>query len=119
LNTRPQTFNLGDLIYLRVLKRAFDHCCAAGGEFGDQQGLFLDTDQAPALRGWVAAAALVAGWRQLGHLLEPAANQRLIRDYASAVAAFNDLVREHLGADMPQKRLVRQRNFGPAVRSAG
>jgi hypothetical protein len=32
------------------------------------------------------------------------------------VAAFNDLVREHLIADMPQKKLYRQRNFGPAVR---
>ncbi len=119
LNTYPQTFNEGDLIYLRCLKRAFDHCRASGGVFGDQQGLSLETDEAPIERGWVAAAALVAGWRQFGHLLEPAANQRLIRDQASAVAAFNDLVREHLVADMPQKKLYRQRAFGPAVRTAG
>ena len=39
LNTDPQTFNAGDLIYLRCLKRAYDHCRAAGGTFGDQQGL--------------------------------------------------------------------------------
>jgi hypothetical protein len=117
LNTDPQTFNAGDLIYLRCLKRAFDHCRAAGGVFGDQQGLLLETDESPAERGWVAAAALVAGWRQFGHLLEPAANQRLIRDQASAVAAFNDLVREHLVADLPQKKLYRQRSFGPAVRT--
>ena len=119
LNTDPQTFNAGDLVYLRVLKRAYDHCRAAGGNFGDQQGLSLETDEAPVMRGWAAAAALVAGWRQFGHLLEPAANQRLIRDQASAVAAFNDLVREHLVADMPQKKLYRQRAFGPAVRTAG
>jgi hypothetical protein len=119
LNTQPHTFNDGDLIYLRCLKRAYDHCRPAGGTFGDQQGLSLETDEAPVMRGWAAAAALVAGWRQFGHLLEPAANQRLIRDQASAVAAFNDLVREHLVADMPQKKLYRQRTFGPGVRTAG
>ncbi len=119
LTTDPQTFNAGDLIYLRCLKRAYDHCRAAGGVFGDQQGLVLETDEAPVARGWAAAAALVAAWRQFAHLLEPAANQRLIRDQAQAVAAFNDLVREHLVADMPQKKLYRQRAFGPAVRTAG
>jgi hypothetical protein len=116
LNTGSQTFNAGDLIYLRCLKRSFDHCRASGGVWGEQTGLLLETDEAPITVGWAAAAALVAGWRQFGHLLEPAANQRLIRDQMSAVAAFNDLVREHLVADMPQKKLYRQRNFGPAVR---
>jgi hypothetical protein len=119
LNTQPHTFNDGDLIFLRVLKRAYDHCRPAGGVFGDQAGLSLETDEAPVTAGWGAAAALVAGWRQFGHLLEPAANQRLIRDQASAVAAFNDLVREHLIADMPQKKLYRSRSFGPGVRTAG
>jgi hypothetical protein len=116
LNTGHQTFNDGDLIYLRCLKRSYDHCRASGGVWGAQAGLSLETDEAPITAGWGAAAALVAGWRQFGHLLEPAANQRLIRDQMSAVAAFNDLVREHLVADMPQKKLYRQRNFGPAVR---
>jgi hypothetical protein len=116
LNTGSQTFNAGDLIYLRCLKRSYDHCRAGGGVWGERAGLLLETDEAPVTAGWAAAAALVAGWRQFGHLLEPAANQRLIRDQMSAVAAFNDLVREHLIADMPQKKLYRQRNFGPAVR---
>jgi len=119
LQTGSMTFSTGDLIFLRCLKRGYDHCRGAGGNFGDQQGLLLETDEAPIERGWAAAAALVAGWRQFGHLLEPAANQRLIRDQASAVAAFNDLVREHLVADMPQKKLYRPRTFGPAVRMAG
>ena len=114
-----QTFNTGDTIWLRFLKRAYDHCRtvrrqlrrAAGTGAGDRRGAGDDA-------GWAAAAALVAGWRQFGHLLEPAANQRLIRDQQSAVAAFNDLVREHLVADMPQKKLYRRRSFGPAVRIA-
>lgn len=118
LNTQGQTFNTGDLIYLRCLKRAYDHCRPAGGTFGDQAGLTLETDEAPIERGWAASAALVAGWRQFAHLLEPAANQRLIRDQTAAVAAFNDLVREHLVADMPQKKLYRTRSFGPAVRTS-
>ena len=75
LNTQPHTYNAADLIYLRVLKRAYDHCRASGGVYGDQAGLVLETDEAPLVRDWVAAAALVAGWRQFGHLLEPAANQ--------------------------------------------
>ena len=118
LNTMSQTFNTGDVIWLRFLKRAYDHCRPAGGNFGDQQGLSLENDEAPIIHGWAAAAALVAGWRQFGHLLEPAANQRLIRDQQSAVASFNDLVREHLVADLPQKKLYRRRSFGPAVRIA-
>ena len=118
LNTMSQTFNTGDTIWLRFLKRAYDHCRAAGGTFGDQQGLLLETDEAVITAPWGAAAALVAGWRQFGHLLEVAANQRLIRDQQSAVAMFNDLVREHLVADMPQKKLYRRRSFGPAVRIA-
>ena len=118
LNTMSQTFNTGDTLWLRLLKRSYDHCRASGGVFGEQQGLSIDTDEAPVMAGWGAAAALVAGWRQFGHLLEPAANQRLIRDQQSAVASFNDLVREHLVADMPQKKLYRRRSFGPAVRIA-
>ena len=118
LNTMSQTFNTGDTLWLRLLKRSYDHCRAAGGVYGEQQGLSLDTDEAVPTAGWGAAAALVAAWRQFGHLLEPAANQRLIRDQQSAVASFNDLVREHLVADMPQKKLYRRRSFGPAVRVA-
>jgi hypothetical protein len=120
LNTGSMTFSDGDLIYLRCLKRAYDHCRFEGsGDFGNQAGLSNETDDAPVARDWVAAAALVAGWRQFGHLLEPAANQRLIRDQATAVGWFNDLVREHLVADMPQRKLYRPRTFGPAVRVAG
>ena len=93
------------------------------GNFGDQQGLLLETDESRA-DGRLGALPQRYWWLELAavrtRLLEPAAaNQRLIRDQQSpAVASFNDLVREHLVADMPQKKLYRRRSFGPAVRIA-
>src|SRR5262245_25747800 len=83
-NTGGRTFAAGDQIWLRCYKRAFDHCRQAGGTYGDQFGLFLETDEAPVERDWLTSSALVIGWRRFGHILEPMANQRLVRDQAAA-----------------------------------
>lgn len=115
-NTGSRTFNDGDLIYLRCYKRGFDHCRPAGGSFGDQSGLTAETDEAPVEREWLVAASLLIAWRRYGHLLEPIANQRLIRDQASAAAWFSDKTHEHFNAVVPQLTLRRARSFGPAFR---
>jgi len=115
-NTGSRTFNVGDQIYLRCYKRGFDHCRPAGGDYGDQVGLTLETDEAPIERDWLVSAALVVGWRRFGHLLEPAANQRLIRDAMAAAAWFADRTHEHFTAVQPQLTLRRARRFGPAFR---
>ena len=115
-NTGSRTFNAGDTIYLRCYKRAFDHCRAAGGAYGDQSGLALETDEAPIERDWLVSAALTVGWRRFGHLLEPLANQRLVRDAAMAAAWFADRTREHFTAVAPQLTLRRARRFGPVFR---
>jgi hypothetical protein len=116
LNTGSRTFADGDTIYLRCYKRAFDHCRASGGSFGDQFGLFNETDEAPCERDWLTSSALTIGWRRFGHILEPLANQRLIRDATAAAAWFSDRTREHFTAVQPQLTLRKARSFGPAFR---
>jgi hypothetical protein len=117
LNTGSRSFQAGDLLYLRCLKRAYDHCRVAGGEFGTQAGLRAETDEAPVERDWLASAALVVAWRRFAHLLEPQANQRLIRDQQAAAAWFSDRCREHFTAPLPGHTLKPRRFFGPAVRT--
>jgi len=119
LNTGTTSFVDGDVLWLRVLKRAYDHCRSSGGVYGEQQGLVLETDEAPCERDWVASSALVIAWRRFAHLLEPQANQRLIRDQAAAAAWFTDRCREHFSAPLPQRTLRRRRYFGPPRQLAG
>lgn len=115
-NSGSRTFNAGDQIWLRCYKRAFDHCRVAGGTYGDQSGLFLETDEAPIERDWLVSAALTVGWRRFGHILEPMANQRLIRDQAAAVTWFSDRTHQHFQAVQPQLTLRCARRFGPVFR---
>jgi hypothetical protein len=119
LNTGTTTFVDDDVLWLRVLKRAYDHCRVAGGVFGQQSGLVLETDEAPCERDWVSSSALVIAWRRYAHLLEPQANQRLVRDQAAAAAWFTDRCREHFTAPLPQRTLRRKRYFGPPRQLAG
>ena len=116
LNTGSRSFNAGDTLYLRCYKRAYDHCRAAGGAFGSQSGLSWETDEAPVERDWLVAASLTVGWRRFGHILEPLANQRLIRDATAAAAWFADRTREHFTAVAPQLTLRKARRFGPVFR---
>jgi len=118
LNTGARTFNGDEILYLRCLKRAYDHCRPAGGEFGEQVGLELETDEAPIEADWLASSALVIAWRRFAHLLEPLANARLVRDQQIAAAWFTDRCREHFSGPLPQRTLRRRRQFGPAFRSA-
>lgn len=117
LNTGTRTFRSTETLYLRCLKRAYDHCRPSGGSYGDQSGLSLDTDEAPVEREWLTASALTIAWRRFGHVLEPLANQRLIRDQQTAAAWFSDLTREHFTAPLPARTLKRKRQFGPVAMS--
>jgi hypothetical protein len=115
LNTGTWGFVAGDVIYLRCLKRAFDHCRPAGGSWGDQRGLSAEDDEAPVDREWLASSATTIAWRRFAHILEPIANARLIRDQATAAAWFTDQCRVHFSAPLPARTLRRQRMFGPAA----
>jgi hypothetical protein len=115
-NSHYRTFNADDVLYLRCYKRAYDHCRVAGGAFGEQSGLLLETDEAPIERDWAVSSALLVGWRRFGHLLEVAANQRLVRDQAQAAAWFNDRTHQHFSAVAPTLTFRRARRFGPVFR---
>lgn len=115
-NSGSRTFNTGDQIWLRCYKRAYDHCRQSGGTFGDQVGLVAETDESPIERDWLVSSALLVGWRRFGHILEPLANQRLIRDQTAAAAWFSDRTHEHFTAVQPQLTLKRARQFGPVFR---
>ena len=115
-NTGSRTFNAGDQIWLRCYKRAFDHCRQSGGTYGDQVGLFRETDECPVERDWLVSSALLIGWRRYGHILEPLANQRLVRDQQSAAVWFSDRTFQHFQAVKPQLTLRPARRFGPAFR---
>ena len=112
-NTGARSFNANDVLYLRCYKRAYDHCRPAGGSYGDQVGLELDTDEAPIERDWLASSALTVGWRRFGHILEPIANQRLIRDQVTAATWFADRARQHFTAVAPSLTFRPARRFGP------
>lgn len=114
LNTRGRSFNVGDTLFFRCLKRAYDHCRMAGGEYGEQSGLSLETDEAPVSREWLVASALTIAWRRYAKLLEVNANQRLIRDQVSAAMWFSDQCHKNLGAVKPQMTYTPPRRFGPA-----
>ncbi|HYW88601.1 MAG TPA: hypothetical protein VFB50_12575, partial [Chloroflexota bacterium] len=62
-NSGSRTFNPGDQIWLRCYKRAYDHCRVGGGTYGEQSGLYLESDEAPVTRSWATASALIVGWR--------------------------------------------------------
>lgn len=115
-NTDARTFNANEVLYLRCYKRAYDHCRAAGGVYGEQSGLFAETDEAPIERDWAVSSALLVGWRRFGHILEPLANQRLLRDQASASVWFSDRTRQHFTAVAPTLTFKRARRFGPVFR---
>jgi hypothetical protein len=112
-NSIGRTFNENEILYFRCYKRAYDHCRPAGGVFGDQQGLTLETDEAPIERDWLASSALTVGWRRFAHILEPVANQRLVRDQVSAAAWFADRSRQHFTAVAPTLTFRPARQFGP------
>jgi hypothetical protein len=118
-NTGTRTFNTNEVLYLRCLKRAYDHCRPSGGVFGEQSGLREETDEAPIELDWLASSALVIAWRRYGHMLEPGANQRLIRDQAAAAAWFSDRCREHFSAPLPARTFKPRRFFGPPRLAAG
>jgi hypothetical protein len=113
LNTWTRSFQDGDLLYLRCLKRAYDHCRPTDGFFGEQAGLVAETDEGPVEPDWLVSSALVLAWRRFGHMLEPLANNRLIRDQATAAAWFTDNCRKHFTQPLPARTLKRKRQFGP------
>jgi hypothetical protein len=88
-------WNGTELLYVRIVKRSYDHCRAAAGVFGGQSGLTLDTDEAPINLEWLGAAALVEIWRRNSQILETASRVRLVPNLADAAARFSYLTHQN------------------------
>jgi hypothetical protein len=102
---RGRSFSASEqTIYLQAIKPAYYHCRAAGGVYGSQSGLSLESDECPVAVDWVAAGTLVEAWRDFGHLLEAAANQKLARDRQEAAAWFTRLSNDNFVPPIPRLR---------------
>lgn len=108
-------------IYVRAIKPAYYHILPSGGStWGSQSGLSAEGDQAVPLEDWVAAATLVEAWRRYGHLIEPLANQRLIRDRQEAAQWFSELTARYFNPPPLEFRDIetwgpRQQAWGPFI----
>lgn len=116
LEHQGQYFNGNELIYVRCIKPAFYHCAASGGVFGTQAGLTLDTDIAPISEDWLAAATLVEAWRRYGQILDPQADQRLIRNRAEAASWKTDCQSTYFS--LPPLQFMPLSHFGPYANRA-
>ncbi len=64
LNTPNRTVSTGETWYARVFKPAYFHCRPSGGNYGDQSGLSLETDECPIEPEFVAWAAICMAFQQ-------------------------------------------------------
>jgi hypothetical protein len=85
------SWNGTEILYVRVIKEAYDHCRPTAGVWGAQSGLVLDTDQAPVNVEWLGAAALVEVWRRNSQILETSSRARQAPNLADAAARFSYL----------------------------
>lgn len=111
------SFSATDNLYMRVCKRAYDHCKPTNGEYGDQSGLSVDTDVAPVDLEWLGAAVLVEAWRRFSQILESASRVRMVPDRQEAAARFSVLTHQQFE---PWPLTLTPRPYGgPSQRSSG
>ncbi|MDE2096679.1 MAG: hypothetical protein KGL39_05475 [Patescibacteria group bacterium] len=99
-------------MYVFAIKPAYYHVNS-----GAQSGLSLESDTAEPLVDRVAAGTLVEAWRRYGHLIEPIANQRLIRDRTEAEQWFSQLNARDF--ELPSLEFRPITTFGPRQQSWG
>lgn len=75
-------------LYLRGLFPAYGLCRPAGGSFGDQSGLTLDTDETIPDAQWVVAGALKEAWTSAPHIMEQIAESHRVSNLQQATLAF-------------------------------
>jgi hypothetical protein len=102
-----------DTLYVRLLKPGSADCRAAGGAWGTQTGLVLESDEAPVPVEWVVAATLVQAWLRLANVLAPADSQRAGTELAKAAAQAARFQRNYLEAHRPKRTLRPLLAWGP------
>lgn len=84
-------WNGTEILYVRVIKRAYDHCRPTAGVYGAQSGLVLDTDDVPINVEWLGSAALVEIWRRNSQVMETASAKLQVPNLQDAAARFSYL----------------------------
>lgn len=108
---RHGTFAATDVVYVLALKPAYSHCRAAGGTFGDQNGLVTDTDEVPVEVEWAAFGALVEGWRRYGQVLSQEGSAGVLASRQQAVLGFDRW--DPRWKDRLPQTFTRIRHWGP------
>lgn len=98
------TFNTTDTVYVKALKRAYDHCKVSAGTFGGQSGLALESDEAPVQSEWLAQAALLKMYDRLDPTVGVSERADLDRMRAMAVQRFSRLTNAYL--EVPERTFV-------------
>lgn len=108
------TFNTTDTVYVLAIKPAYYDCRAAGGTFGEQNGLTLEADEADPETDWVAAATEMHAWGRLSDVLASGNAQRAEQKRAEAAAVFTRKQRNYFKSNEPERTFRKQiRAWGP------
>lgn len=115
---KSRTFVSTEVIYVKAIKPAYDHCRASGsGAYGDQSGITAEAHQAEPNDLWVAYGALVAlceRFRGMDQATIPEKLRPLIARQTEWAAAFSDLTRKNF--QLPPRTLRNVRRWGPVMR---
>ena len=110
LQHEPRTFATNETIYVRAAKRAYDHCKASGGSYGDQSGLAAEADESPVPAEPVALGALVEALLALRNDLPNAAREELNPKQGEWAARWTSVQRAYLNR-LPASRFKRRMSF--------
>ena len=101
-----------DTVYVTAVKPAYHHCKASAGAFGDQNGLSLETDEAPVPVDWLAQATLLEVWERLGNQIASSDAKQVETELAKAAARYSRLTKQYF--KNPPRTFRPHVRFGPA-----
>lgn len=106
LNTYPRALQTTDTLYLLAQKRAYDHCRASGGAFGDRQGLAegTDTHEAVPFEEWVVAGVLREFWSREGEAIAERYGPTVLSRTQQWALRFEGYQQAYFDAHLPRQR---------------
>lgn len=113
LTHSPTTFTAGQVLRVKAVKPAYFACAPAGGAYGSQSGLALDTDICPIDPLWAAFAMLMIAARRGSGESSVTVRPEIRQDEARWATLFTDHRDRNFAC--PELRFMRPRfsSFGP------
>ena len=90
INHPHHTFEVGTDVWIKAIKPAKYHCRSSGGNFGDQEGLILDSDECSVPEEWVAAGVQMLAWDQFTANLSREDEERASGKRTEAALVFTE-----------------------------